>query len=100
MSIFRDSRFWTRMLDKSIISFFNGALAVLTAGAVGIFDISYLEVLNVGGLSAAISISTSFTTAAGGIEDPSQRIITKFQESEGKHAAPRISGGKNANRES
>lgn len=51
--------FWKQTIERAVKTFAQTVLALISAGSIGITDVDWLNVLNVGGLAALISLLTS-----------------------------------------
>lgn len=59
LNYYKSRRFWVAASERSIASFAQGILTILTAGALSIFEIDAFQLFSVGALYAATSIATS-----------------------------------------
>lgn len=72
MTVFNRA-FWAAAADRAIRTFAQAAVAVLTAGGVGVIDADFLGAASAGLLAAVISVLTSIATpvsVGGGSGDP------------------------------
>ena len=57
MSKYASRTFWVDTFDRSVSTFAQASLAVLTADATGIVNVDWPQVLSVGGLAAIVAIA-------------------------------------------
>lgn len=72
MTVFNRA-FWAAAADRAVRTFAQAAVAVLTAGGVGVIDADFLGAASAGLLAAVISVLTSIATpvsVGGGSGDP------------------------------
>lgn len=59
---FMSTAFWTAATDRAVRTFAQAAVAVVTAGSVGILEADLLGAISAGGLAALVSVLTSMAT--------------------------------------
>ena len=59
MSKYADKKFWVDVCDRAVATFAQSAVAALTAGATGLVDADWGNLLSVAGLAAVVSVLTS-----------------------------------------
>lgn len=64
--------FWTAAGDRAIRTFAQAAVAVLTAGGVGIIGVDLIGAVSAGLLAAVISILTSIATPGNTVGKPDE----------------------------
>ena len=76
---FANKTFVKDALERSIKTFAQTAVAILTAGATGLFTVNYIDLLSVAGLAALVSILTSIGSATIG-DTQSASLVVETKE--------------------
>lgn len=70
--------FWQDAIERAIKTIAQTMVAMMTAGATGLLDVDYMNVLSVAGLAGVVSVLTSIGSAArAGTDTASLTVDTK-----------------------
>lgn len=75
MSFLTTKLFWADALERSIKTFAQAAVALLTAGAAGLLAVDWVQLLSVSGLAAVVSILTSIASGQVGDSDSASLVV-------------------------
>lgn len=64
MSFLTSKTFWVDTAERSIKTFAQAAVAILTSGVLGILEVDWLTLLSISGLAALVSILTSVASGS------------------------------------
>ena len=78
MSFLTSKTFWADTVERSIKTFAQACVAVLTSNVVGLLNVDYLTLFSVAGLAAVVSVLTSLASGqVGNTESASLVVETK-----------------------
>lgn len=80
MSFLTKKLFWVDAAERSIKTFAQSCVAVLTANVVGLLDVDYIALLSVAGLAAVVSLLTSIASGTTGTDSASLVVDTKVKK--------------------
>jgi len=75
MSFLTKSIFWIDALERMVKTFAQAAVAILTASAVGLLTVDYVQLLSVAGLAAVVSLLTSIASGGTGSSDSASLVV-------------------------
>ena len=64
MSFLASKRFWVESAERSVKTFAQAAVAILTADVAGLLSVDWVQVFSIAGLSALVSVLTSIASGA------------------------------------
>lgn len=78
MSFLTEKVFWIDTIERSVKTFAQAAVAVLTSNVVGLLDVDFVTLASVSGLAAVISMLTSI--ASGQVGGKGASLVVEAEE--------------------
>lgn len=76
MSSFLASKtFWADTVERSVKTFAQAAVAILTSGAIGLLNVDWVTLVSVSGLAALVSVLTSIASGSTGKTDSASLVV-------------------------
>ena len=75
MSFLAKKLFWIDAFERLVKTFAQAAVAILTASAVGLLTVDYIQLLSVAGLAALVSLLTSIASGGTGNTDSASLVV-------------------------
>lgn len=75
MSFLTKKLFWIDAAERAIKTFAQAAVAILTADAVGLIGVDYIQLLSIAGLAAVVSLLTSVASGSTGATDSASLVV-------------------------
>lgn len=75
MSFLAKKLFWIDTAERAIKTFAQAAVAVLTADAVGLIGVDYLQLFSIAGLAAVVSLLTSIASGGATSNDSASLVV-------------------------
>ena len=75
MSFLTKKLFWIDATERAIKTFAQAAVAILTADAVGLIGVDYIQLASIAGLASVVSLLTSIASGGVGSTDSASLVV-------------------------